>query len=290
MRCVWTGLILMLSLAGLASVAAYASDGGWTPFAFDDGVVQFKAHVWRRPVQVTLGSASPSSSVRESFVQDVLADTDEPAAKGEPGEPGALPPLPRVPLLIESRRIALPEVYRVAFGSNSDLHAGRSFFSGVIVQLDYPNARLRVLDQDALDLRRLANVPARRVDARIGTHVRLEVDGEPVWAALATEYSGAMMVPRSLATRLGWLDQAMREMGSVQDHRGREVVIEGLRLDAVQFGPFRISDVEVVLMEDGDSPLPGDYSQDTAIVGNEMLKHFQLSIDLDRARLHAQPL
>ncbi|MEO1574910.1 MAG: hypothetical protein AAFU65_08115 [Pseudomonadota bacterium] len=290
MRLRFIAFYLCLATAALPALGsdtnASENKGGWTPFNLNDGVVAFAAHVWRRELGVTLGSASPSSSVSDAFVQAALADAGESGAAVSQDAP----PLPQLPVLIASRRVKLPEVYRVPEEMGDGLHAGRAFFSGVIVQLDYPNRRLRVLDQDALNLKILSNVRARRVNQRIGTHVELSVDGKPFWAALATEYSGALMAPRGLAGRLGWLDEGASAQGAVEDHRGREVVTDGVTLPAVQIGPYQVNNVDVVLMEDGDSPLPGDYEQETAIIGNELLQHFQLSIDLDRAFLHIQSL
>lgn len=283
------GFFLSFVLLVKAASAAPTDDGGWTPFQLADGVVEFSGHVWRRELNVTLGSASPSSSVRESFLRDVLAGQSGRSADIVAFSEDA-PPLPEVPLLIASRRVGLPEVYRVMQDTGADLHAGRAFFSGAIVQLDYPNRRLRLLDQDALNLKNLANVPARRVNQRIGTHIQLSADGESFWATMATEYSGALMMPRGMASQLGWLEGAGQAQGAVEDHRGREAVFDVITVPAVQLGPFRISDVDVVLMEDGDSPLAGDYDQQTAIVGNGLLRHFQISVDLDRAFVHAQPL
>ncbi|MFK7886416.1 MAG: hypothetical protein AB8G16_06065 [Gammaproteobacteria bacterium] len=257
--------------------------GGWTPVVLDDGVLRFEAHVGAKPARIRLGSASPSNAISQKFASSL-------SIGGEEDDSLALeqqPPLPSVPLFIASRRVELPQVYRVA-DERTDVHAGRDFFSQAIVQIDYPNKRLRVLDEDALKLRDLANVPARRVDAEIGTHVRLRIGEVSIWAALATEYSGALLLPRSLAERHGWLDGANSSAADVTDDLGDEFRTDAITLKTVHVGPYGINDVSTVLMAPGESPLAGSYEQETAIVGNDILRFFQVSVDLDRAYVHVQ--
>lgn len=275
---------LSLCVAPGALASGNDNDGAWTAMSLDSGSVQFTAHVGGEPVSVRLGSASPSSSILDSFLRQHL---DAAAAADREAPVDTLPPIPQLPLLIASRRIVLPSVYRVE-GMPFVVHAGRDFFADAIVQIDYPNRRLRLLDEDALALRKLANVRARRVDEQIGTHVQIEIEGEAVWAALATEYSGALMIPRALAREHGWIRGDDVELGEVVDNAGNEILSEGVQLESVNLGPYRIGDVRAVIMEDGESPLAGSYEQLTAIVGNDLLKYFQLSIDLDRAYVHVQ--
>jgi hypothetical protein len=278
------GALLATGIAPGATAEEAANDGAWTAMTIDQGSVRFTAHISGEPVDVRLGSASPSNSILESFVR-AHGDTGQRADDDTPLD--QQPPIVDLPLLISSRRIVLPAVYRVD-GMAFDLHVGRDFFADAIVQIDYPNRRLRALDEDALALRKLANVPARRVDEQIGTHIRIDVQGEDVWAALATEYSGALMIPRALARQHGWIRGDDVELGQVIDSYGNEILSEGVDLESITIGPYRINDVRAVIMEDGESPLAGAYEQMTAIVGNDLLKYFQLSVDLDRAYVHIQ--
>lgn len=282
-RVIATALVAwFVALCSFANAAT--NDGAWTPITVDQGSVQFNAHVSGDPVRVRLGSASPSSSIVESFVLAHRRSDDPDQASIPLAE---RPPIIDLPLLIESRRIVLPTVYRVA-AMATDMHLGRDFFSDAIVQIDYPNLRLRVLDEDALTLRQLANVPARRVNEQIGTHIRIEIQGQMVWAAMATEYSGALMIPRVVAREHDWIQGDDVELGEVLDSDGNPLLSEGIALSDVTIGPYRITDVQAVIMEDGESPLAGSYDQTTAIVGNDLLKYFQLSVDLDRAYVHVQ--
>ena len=247
----------------------------------DRGSVHFTGFVGGKESDVRLGSASPSSAINEAFFLSVATDA-------QPSEDlDVEPPLSELPVLITSRKVALPNVYRqsdVPF----DLHAGRDFFAQSIVQLDYPNARMRILDEDALNLRELANVPARRVDRDIGTHLQLDISGQATWAAIATEFSGALMIPRALARRHGWISDAPVAVGAIVDERGGELLSEGINVAYVNVGPYRIKDVTAVILEEGESPLAGPYEQDTVIIGNDLLRYFQISIDLDRGYVHVQ--
>ncbi len=247
----------------------------------DQGSVHFTGYVGGQEADVRLGSASPSNAIREAFFLSLAVD----AVPSENVD--TEPPVSELPILITSRKVALPSVYRqqvVAF----DVHAGRDFFSESIVQLDYPNKRMRILDEDALKLRDLANVPARRVDRDIGTHLQMQISGQAVWAAIATEYSGALMIPRALALEHGWIADEPVELGAIVDERGSELISEGVTVDHIDLGPYRVADVTAVILEAGESPLAGPDEQSTVIIGNDLLRYFQISIDLDRAYVHVQ--
>ncbi|MFK8017628.1 MAG: hypothetical protein AB8G17_19545 [Gammaproteobacteria bacterium] len=282
MRCALATLCALVALA--ASPTGDNQDGAWTPISTDLGSIRFAAHISGREVRVRLGSASPSNSINEAFLRSLpssSATTPEGVAIFD------LPPLVDLPMVITSRRIVLPSVYRLD-DPPYDIHAGRDFFSGHIVQIDYPNMRLRALDQDALEMNKLANVRARRVNQSTGTLIQINIAGQEVWAALATEFSGALMIPRGLATQHGWLASDQLQRGALVDAHGNEYVNEGFSVPYVGLGPFQVDDVDAVVMEEGESPLAGSDAEETVIVGNDVLRHFQLSIDLDRAYVHVQ--
>lgn len=76
----------------------------------------------------------------------------------------------------------------------ADLLSGASFFYSAIIQIDYPNSRLRRLSKKSVDLRKQTNVPMKRARGSVFPATEVESEGENVWLIFDTGNAGGVKV------------------------------------------------------------------------------------------------
>lgn len=198
------------------------------------------------------------------------------------------------------QRFKMGELMPIASG-RFDLLIGLPFFEKFIVQIDYPNSRLRLADRDAMNLKDAANVRMRR--ARGSSHpiiqVTLNDEYEP-WLTLDTGNSAGIYMRRIDALRFGWLEefetQDARSVGAL----GYVVDMEKFRLPTLQIGPFTLENVAITVPASGEKSNVGEQqsaslesrltnNQSEGILGFDVLKHFVVTIDYKRSLLHLAP-
>lgn len=182
-----------------------------------------------------------------------------------------------------------------------DLLIGLPFFEKFIVQIDYPNSRLRLADRDAMNLKDVANVRMRR--ARGSSHpiikVALNDEYEP-WLTLDTGNSAGIYMRRIDALRFGWLEefptQDARSVGAL----GHVVDMEKFHLPTLRIGPYTLENVAITVPASGEKSNVGEQqaaslesrltnNQSDGILGFDVLKHFVVTIDYKRRLLHLAP-
>jgi hypothetical protein len=173
---------------------------------------------------------------------------------------------------------------------------GAGFFEQFIVQIDYPNSRLRLISRDSLDLAELENIEFLSQRGSGEPIVRVEMaNGKKTWMLLDTGNAGGILVKRHFAEAQGWLN----EDGWV-DTNGHGANSPSLnqskRIDYFKFGPFELADVLVSIPAIGQKRYVGDEyiaegsrirsQRVEGILGYDILKHFVLTIDYKYGHAH----
>ncbi|MEO2281490.1 aspartyl protease family protein [Pseudoalteromonas pernae] len=184
---------------------------------------------------------------------------------------------------------------QLGFHTNG-LLLGAGFFDKFIVQLDYPNSRMRLITRDSLDLGNVENIEmrAQRGTGRPIVKVALGAD-RSAWLLLDTGSSGGIMIKRSVATSLGWLDNK-----DISTNLSRGVntfaTTQSVRIDELAFGPYTLENVLVSVPGEGQSAnLENQFSTTgtriksakvEGILGYDILKHFVVTIDYKLGHAH----
>ncbi len=165
-----------------------------------------------------------------------------------------------------------------------------NFLQDYILQVEYPNRRMRLLSRDALPMRKLKNVPSRK-----GPLIKVNLNGEKdLWLLVSTEWALGIFVEHHIAKQAGWLDRyPVKQHGpEILGHSSTE-----FRLPSVTIGPHELGNVQVLVYADGKrsrlakrynytgSHLP-DRSYAKGIVGYEVLKHFVVTVDYKSGHTH----
>lgn len=176
---------------------------------------------------------------------------------------------------------------------------GNGFFRAFIVQIDYPNQRMRLLTRDALEMAEFKNIPMRGEKDTSLTAVKVEVDEQQrdgLWLTLDTGNTGGLFINRSVAEARGWLDKYPLTASTAFGVNGISS-IETFLLPYLKFGPYVLENVRVSVPAEGVKSNVGKRSSNNSIyrkwgassrglVGFDVLKHFVLTIDYKRHRMH----
>jgi hypothetical protein len=179
---------------------------------------------------------------------------------------------------------------------SGDLVIGMHFFRFFILQIDYPNQRVRMLDRKSVNMKKFKNIESR-VEGDHGVPiVKLEVNGEKdAWFLLDTATTVGLKIERGLSEQRDWLTEYRKSRISLKDINRIEEMTE-LNIPKVQFGPFQLENITSAVPDKGHSlDLRPRYEKGFSrikgkrlkgAVGFDVLKHFVITIEYQTGFIH----
>jgi len=177
---------------------------------------------------------------------------------------------------------------------------GANFLRSYIFQFDYPNERMRLMIRDAVDLKAIKNVEAKKERNGGSLLVRVNMDEDTgAWLMMDTGLNGGILIERDLARRLDWVDSHSKVKG-VASGVISSGEMEYFRAPSIQVGPFEIENVLVSIPASGQfleyfetvTPVGTKMARRSTshgILGYDILQHFVVTIDYDRGYVHFYP-
>ncbi len=295
MRNVFVLFAILLAMPGHAAVSE------WVPFENLDGLIGIEIKLAGKPAVAIIDSGSQLIGVSESFLEanpDSWRKGRRVTLSGVHGD--------RTAHLANSLDV---ELFGAPFELNKvapmnlghvDLLIGLQFFADYVIQIDYPNSRLRIIEHKSIKLRESANVRMKRSEGSVFPIVQVDMNGdyEP-WLILDTGSTGGVLVSRHRALSAGWLDK-FSTTATTSAGVTTTADMESFLLPELTFGPFTLENVLVSVAAEGQSSNIGrlggvDWSTGTrikvteqpeGILGYDVLQHFVLTIDFKRSLLH----
>ena len=173
---------------------------------------------------------------------------------------------------------------------------GAPFFSDVILQIDYPNARLRIISKDTPNMNKYNNLEAIRQKGSGLLIVKIDVNNDKsLWTILDTGNSGGLMLERNAAHL--WLGKYDL---STSTSYGANIMgyHESFRIPEMKFGPYVLENVLVSVPAEGQhANLTSRFTsvgthikgrKVEGILGFDILKHFVLTIDYGAGHAHVE--
>ncbi|QPG06452.1 retropepsin-like domain-containing protein [Salinimonas marina] len=187
-------------------------------------------------------------------------------------------------------------VVEAALGHSSiGLLLGAPLFQGNVMQIDYPGRKLRLISRDVVNLHKIKNIPMVEQRGSGMPLVEVTLNGQRTWLVLDTGNAGGIMIERSLAEGLG-LANSDNQVHQASDI-SKTVKLESTRIDEVVFGPYTLENMLVSFNAEGSNiDLNNQYKTTgtrirgkkvEGLIGYEVLKHFVITMDYQRAYLHA---
>ncbi len=297
----WIRETIEFNLGGRPSMTPDAESGipdeqGW--IAFDDtrGWIEFTVRVNDVPARAMLDSGADNNAISRRLVERADIDlnlADEVRVRG----------------LYEREVVPTADAFEMRFGDanvpirralvlpmrSPDLILGVGLFHASVVQIDYPNKRIRFLNRDVVSFE--GNVPTRTRRGR-SPQVAGELNGNRVWLLLDTGNSGPTLFKSRLLKRLE-LDKhsidgaGITSSGVISTGRNRLLQLPGFKL-----GPFGFETLLARFIEEGadrgfearragyGSRIKRDLAPYDGILGAEALKNFIITTDLNEDKVH----
>ena len=289
------GILLGLLFGLVSGPVLSADDQGWIPFENRNGLILLDVTVNGHEARATLDSGANLGAVSEGFAERVGIEADYSQELQIVGLHGGQSVYAARRFDLEMGGNVVPVTgLPLVPGDSFDVLIGRPMFDHGIVQIDYPNQRVRFLRAGSVDFE--SNVNVRR-DREGQILVEATINDQSALLLFDTGNSGVTLLTRQFVRRHE-LDEF--EVPAAHVH-GRGIVESGdinlLRLDSARIGPFPFDGFlagylpEAKGWLDGQRPVPGTrirqrHANFDGMLGYEVLYNFLVTIDFSNSRLH----
>jgi len=268
---------------------AYAQ---WQSFTLNNGHIVIDVEIAGHPAKAVLDSGSTGNMIRSDFVEKFGQDFTKSRKITVSGVYGKqkLQVYNDIPLKLFGSDITLNDAASLPnFGV--ELLIGGGFFRNAVVQIDYPNSRLRLIGKDNVDMKKQANVPMKRVRGSRFPAIQVEYNGHEVWLIFDTGNTGGIFVKRSFATKIGWLNEQTKTSESIGSGIFESNTVLNFHIDALKIGPYVLDNVSVNVPSQDNANDFGKYlgvltgtrikkgAKAKGLIGYDIFKHFVVTID-----------
>ncbi|MBA6328873.1 aspartyl protease family protein [Colwellia sp. MB02u-6] len=173
---------------------------------------------------------------------------------------------------------------------------GAGFFSKFVVQLDYPKKKIRLINHDAINLQKLANVKMQfdKYSRQPIVNVRLNNENT-VWLVLDTGNSGGLMLKRTTVQHFDWLSKFEIKDG-ISNGVNASGIHQVFRLPVIKIGPYELENVLTNVPGKNQSANLSSQGRQLGsrmkgknikgLLGYDVLKHFIVTLDYQGGHMH----
>jgi len=285
------GLLALAALAHSALLFAQQSgDSVWLPFAEDENRPAIEVVINGKKTIALIDTAISANAVSYQFARE---------AGIEPGARSL-----SLPDIQDGEQMPLSSTFTLELGGNPieldnavmipaegiGLVVGRPLLNALVVQIDYPNRRLRFLPPDMAGFE--GNVRLRR--GRFNQPMVIaQVNGKRAWMNLDTSSDTVTLLTARIIDKHGWQGE---EIGAEKLQAAGLAVrpdVKTMRLDQLELGPFKIEGVVAATPVEGRERSTGygvhrihEKFGGDGILGFEVMRNFLVTIALGEDNVH----
>ena len=293
----WCAVAVMM-VTSLTGFRAHAGVTPWLPFELDGGHIKIAVKVAGFDGYAILDTGAQGNAINSRFIREHEIELDRGGKITVLGVHSKKDSqvYNNVPLQLFGADTELDGVAEMRFASpDTAVLLGAPLLSQFIVQIDYPNSRMRLLTRDAVDLAKAENIQFRRQLGYGQPIVEVTVNSdERIWLVLDTGNNGGLSIDRRAAERLGWLELPKQSRQASDISRTAEV--ELFSVPELKFGPYTLENVIATMPAEGETAYlesrgyrDGSAIRDKKVVGllgYDVFKHFVLTLDYRGGHLH----
>lgn len=283
-----TGALCALALLAGSPAQAKAWLTQWFPFEIVEDWIQVPIEVAGVPTTAMFDTGANVQVIDRAFAAAngiKISSVDRVEIQGAFSKK-RLPLAVRVPITLFGAPLTLRSV-PVGDTGDAKIVIGTGVLSSFILQIDYPNSRIRFASFDALALDDSANVEMHRERGEGLPAVRATVDGEKVWLMLDSGFNGPLLLSRRFVAERQWEEESGE---IIFDAHGNFAAMDRYRVPLLQLGPFDIRGVSAIVRREGPERLANLSSvRVSGILGAEVLRQFLVTLDLKHRRMHIAP-
>ncbi len=288
-------LFLLLLIAPLNVFAAVTP---WLEFSQINGHVYLPVEVNGIKTQVLLDSGSQLNCINTAFIEahdldlskgrkilvSGVHDTEERSTYNN------------VNVNLFGSDFELDNVVEINFaGEEKGLLLGASFFDPFIVQINYPENKMRLLSRDSIDMNSASNVKSMDSKGSGMPIAQVTINDNTFWFLVDTGSNHSVFMERRFASKAGLLEsiEGSSETRGVNSSGKQDIAMA----KTIKFGPYEIADVRVSFPAPGETTnLESQHSETgtrikgkkiAGIIGSGIFQYFLLTIDYKTGKVHA---
>ena len=288
---------LVFALVSLCATSAYAN--GWIPFYLENNHITIDVEFNGQPSKAILDSGAEIHMVSNHYIEkygEGITEGKQILIKGANGT-SRTDTYNRIPIKLFGIDTQFNQVPAGNLGGPSIL-LGAPFFKRFLVQIDYPNQKMRLLPKSAIKLGKHENVAMKRERGSILPAVKVLVNGKKLWLTMDTGNNSGLFIKRNYLEENGFLE-GVEVKKSRSRGLNKEIITDTFSIDGLKFGPFDLDGVLVATPAEGEASIIGGRDSDLGgfshiksgvqtkgILGYDILKHFVLTIDYSKYKMH----
>lgn len=291
-------IYLLLSYL-LLTLECNAGVTNWIDFELQRGHVKIPAMIAGINTYAILDTGSQLNAINKAFItkHDLTFDKGSKVSVRGAYSTENKTSYNNVPMSFFGMEVELDKVVEINLGYHTTgLLFGAGFFTKYVVQLDYPNKKMRLISQDSIDMTKFKNIEVQKQKGTGMPIVKVDLPNDKhLWLLLDTGNTGGMVVKRKVADKMGWLE-GVDSQSEISAGVNAIIATERFRIPSVKFGPFELENVLVTIPAKGlNSNLESQFQQTgtrikgkrvQGLIGYDVLKHFLITIDYKRGYAH----
>jgi len=287
--------VVFLSLAVLAARAAEPDAAGWIAFEGQGGAVSFSGSVNGEPARIMLDSGASIGVVSGPFSERAGIEPDPrrpiqvAGVFGETRVYGSRP----FELVLNEQKLNLADL-AVVPGGNFDILLGRWIFEQVVVQIDYPNQRIRFLNRDTVEFESNVEVRSTRYGAIL---IETLIQEKRAWLMLDTGNLGTVFLNERFVQNHELQDFEVPMEGFESSGVIQTGEVRMLQFDSAQIGPYRFGSLLASYGVDSSrgmyrreaetgSRIRRAQTRNDGLLGYEILRNFLVTTDFRNRKVH----
>lgn len=281
------------------SQSLLANDHGWVDITIDNGHIKFPVVIQGNQGLAILDSGAQLNAINDSFVNKHKLKVKVGRKVTVMGIFGKELRETYNDLKVEmfSAPLKFDGVVSAPLGHpDNAILLGANFMNNLIIQTDYVNQKIRFLDRESINLKKVKNLEMMAQKGSGQPIIKIRLNNEDdLWLLLDTGNNGGVMIERSVAIANNWLNTYPVV---ITNNRGVNSLgySETFNVPTLEIGPFILENVIVSVPAEGQSSnLASQYEQSSSrlkgkrvrgILGYDVLKHFVLTIDYEKGYGH----
>ena len=295
-------LKILLMLCLFVSADLYAVITKWQDVEIVNGRVIVDVAIAGVPAKALLDTGATGMSISPSFLEEngiPFIKGREIISMGAHGRTRSYM-IKELDVTIFGSQFPLKNVRAFPSNRKFQMLIGLPFLKLMVVQIDYPNKRVRFLSRDSVDLKSHANVDIKHgnEESRLVTSVELE-GGEKFDLLFDTGSTAGLIIDNHIAQKRGWLEKYGAGEGSLSGVTNT-LTVEKLRLPYLKLGPYELENVKALCPKEENMPTSYSQKKERAktgtrisegegyigILGGDILMHFVVTLDAKNALMH----
>ena len=283
-------LALLALIAHSALLVAQQPDEAWMPFAEGEN---------RPAVEIMINGKKTLALIDTSISANAISYQFAREAGIAPG-PRSL----SLPDIQDGAQLPLSSTFTLELGGNPveldnavmipakgiGLIVGRPLLNALVVQIDYPNRRLRFLPPDMAGFK--GNVKLRR--GRFNQPMVIaQINGKRVWMNFDTSSDSVSLLTDRIVSKHGWQGEEISAEALQAAGLSVRQDVRTMRLDELELGPFKIEGVVAATPVEGRTRSDaygahriGEKFGGDGILGFEVMRNFLVTIALGTDNVH----